>query len=150
MFAPAKMNWASTRMYNTLKRAILYVLYGLIMGVCGLLDTPWGKLCVHACHYVEICCAKLCCLFYHSVKLQATSSLVVQNVLKTTSMRETHSCSTLCLYLILQLIPHHTRLSFWRSAMLLRVMRCVHLTYFVFQFLLINFVLYRLKVRSFH
>ena len=32
-------------MYNTHKRAILYVLYGLILGVCGLLDTLWGKQC---------------------------------------------------------------------------------------------------------
>ena len=39
VFAPAKMNWVSRRMYNTLKRANLYVLYGLILGVCGLLDT---------------------------------------------------------------------------------------------------------------
>ena len=35
------MNWASRRMYNTHIRAILYVLYGLILGVCGLL--LWGN-----------------------------------------------------------------------------------------------------------
>ena len=43
VFAPAKMNWESTRMYNTIKRVILYVLYGLIFGVCGLLDTLWAN-----------------------------------------------------------------------------------------------------------
>ena len=43
VFAPAKMNWASTRMYNTLKRTILYVQYGLILGICGLLDALWGE-----------------------------------------------------------------------------------------------------------
>ena len=43
VFAPADMNWASRRMYNTHKRAILYILYGLILGVRGLLNTSWGK-----------------------------------------------------------------------------------------------------------
>ena len=40
VFAPAEMNWASRRMYNTHKRAILYVLYGLILGVCGTPKHP--------------------------------------------------------------------------------------------------------------
>ena len=43
VFAPAEMNWASRRMYNTLKRAILYDC--AILGVCGLLDTLLGKQC---------------------------------------------------------------------------------------------------------
>ena len=44
VFAPAKVNWASGRMYNTHKRGILYVLYyGLILGVCGLLNTLCSK-----------------------------------------------------------------------------------------------------------
>ena len=37
MFVPGEMNWASNRMYDTHKRAILYALCGLILGVCGLL-----------------------------------------------------------------------------------------------------------------
>ena len=43
VFAPAKLNWASRRIYNTHKRAVLYVLCGLILGVCGLLNTLRGK-----------------------------------------------------------------------------------------------------------
>ena len=35
-------------MYNTHKRAILYVLYGLMLGVWGHLNTPWGKQCTLA------------------------------------------------------------------------------------------------------
>ena len=45
VFAPAEMNLASRKMYNTHKRAILYVLYGLTLGDWGLLNYLWGKQC---------------------------------------------------------------------------------------------------------
>ena len=38
LFAPAKMNWGSRRMYNTNKQK-LYVLHGLICSVGGVLNT---------------------------------------------------------------------------------------------------------------
>ena len=42
LFAPAEMNWA---------RSILYVVYGLIFGVWGLLNTLWGNHWVKAVIY---------------------------------------------------------------------------------------------------
>ena len=56
VFAPAQMNWASIRMYNTHKRVILYVLYyGLILAVWGLLyKHPLGQTLIVSRVYREV------------------------------------------------------------------------------------------------
>ena len=52
VFAPAQMNWASRRMYNTHKRVILY---GLILAVWGLLyKHPLGQTLIVSRVYREV------------------------------------------------------------------------------------------------
>ena len=66
VFAPAEMNWASRRIYNMYKRAILYVLYWLILHVCGYLNTVWSKQ-----HLLDL----VCNLWHH--KLLVPPPLVI-------------------------------------------------------------------------